>query len=170
MGGFTLCGSLMIGIVLIAGQRLFPDNVVMWLASPDGSILAWRELIVAGLIVLALVRQYYHNLLLQVLWAMAAVSLWWAGNVFFLNNPSYVLDAMLMLSAGTAFAITALQPSGDPISIHPIMNLLLSRRPTALQGTSRYADQLAGWRYIADVKTVSHRLTVQWHFGRTIHE
>jgi hypothetical protein len=170
MGGLTLYGSLMIGVILIIGQRLFPDSVVMWFASPEGSMLAWRELIVASLIVLAMVRQYYHNFLLQLLWAGPAFGLWWAGGVYFLNNPSYVFDAMLMLSAGAAFAITALLPNGDPINFRPIISLLIPKRFAAPREKQYYAGQLASWQYMADVKNASHRLSVPWHFKHTLHE
>lgn len=169
MGGLTLYGSLMIGLILILGQRLFPDNVVMWLASPEHTILAWRELIVVSLIVLAMVRQYYHNLFLQLVWAIPAVGLWWAGGNYFLNNPSYVFDAMLMVGAGTAFAITALLPNSEPLDIRSAINRLTPKLVAYRRSRPQPADRLANWRYISDAKAVGHRLTVPWQVNHTIH-
>ena len=156
MGGLTLYGSLMIGMVLIIGHRLFPDSVVMWFASPQANMMAWREVIVVGLIAMAMVRQYYHNLMLQLLWAVSAAGLLWASGLYFLNNPSYVFDAMLMLSAGTACAITALLPNSDPINIRAI----LPKYAVAHHARQRALGSLASWQYMSDSNAPSHRLMI----------
>lgn len=168
MGGTTIFGTLLIGSVLTLGHYFFPDSVIMWFASSDATIVLWRETVVAGVASLAVVREYYHNLYLQLLWWAAAAGLAWAGGLYFLNNPSHVFDTMLLLSASVAFAISALVPCADPVKLGRWLAVLIPGSLTPhhdrLHDTT---DQLAGWRYIADARQLSHRLVLREQFDRT---
>lgn len=171
MGGLTLYGSLAMGVVLVVGHRWFPDNVVMWFASPDGYMVARRELLVAALAGVAIVRQYYHNLYLQLAWGFIAIMLLRAGGLYFLDNPVYVFDTMLMLGAGLAFAMTALMPGEDPVNPAATFGRLLPK-PLARQYSKIWhaetEDVFATWRHISDSRALSHRLVVKPHLKVTV--
>lgn len=163
MGGMVIFGACLIGGTLILGRQLFPDSVVMWFTSPDAGAVIWRDLVFAGLLLLAVAREYYHNLYLQITWAAAAVGLLWTGGLYFLNNPSYVFDVLLLLNAGVAFAISALVPCAEPVNARLRVIKFLPRPLTARYASRRLqfsADRLASWRYISDSRELSHRLVL----------
>jgi hypothetical protein len=163
MGGLTLYGSLIMGIVLVIGRRLFPDNIVMWFASSDASIAMWREVIVAMLVGLAIVRQYIHNIYVQLVWGVAAIVLLRSGTIYFLDNPSFMYDSLLMLGAGTAFAVTALSPGADYVDVIGHMRRYIPK-PWLVSydnfGLPQVDTTFATWRYISDSLASNHRLTV----------
>jgi|GEM_PF-7047161 len=171
MGGLTLYGSLAMGVALVIGQRWFPDNIVMWFASPDSYMAARRETLVAALIAVAVIRQYFHNLYLQLLWGVISIILLRAGGLYFLDNPVYVFDAMLMLGAGLAFAMTALMPGEDPVDLAATFGRLVPKSVRSRYEALKRAeteDIFATWRYISDSRALSHRLVIESNFKTTV--
>lgn len=109
MGKFTLVGSLMIGAVLVTGQRFFPDFTVMWFASLSAGALLWREALLVGLLATALIKEYYDSELLRLVWGVLALGLILGGVEYFMYQPAFIFDALFMLSAGVYFGISSLQ-------------------------------------------------------------
>lgn len=169
MGGMIIFGACLIGATLVMGHYLFPDSVIMWFASADTQVVMWRDIVVIALVLLAVVREYFHNLYLQTMWGMAGIGLLWSGSLYFLNNPSHVFDAMLLLNAGVAFAISALVPCAEPVNIRPALQRLASNRFILRYARpSLPAERLAGWRYISDGKELSHRLVLGEQLHRSV--
>jgi hypothetical protein len=161
VAGFVLLGTLMIGASLLVGQWFYPDQVWMWFAATDGLVVAWREVIVVGLIALAVVREYYDNLSLRVVWSVAGAGLLWGGAEYFLDHPDLAFDAMLMVNAGICFAITAMQPAPEPILIPRPIEALLPSAILAYYARLRAERQLEQMMYLSDIKDNSHRLIMR---------
>jgi hypothetical protein len=162
VGGFTIFGSCMIGVVLIVGQSLFPNHVIMWFASDAAAMDIWRPIILASLLLLAVIHDYYDNVYWRIVWGVLAFVLLSVGADYFMKNPEYVFDAMYILAAGTCFMVASLQPAPDRLVVPKSVESLLPsaaivyysrvRKPT-LQGSPAWHDN--------DMRDLSHRLILQ---------
>jgi len=162
MRGCVLYGSIMIGLVLVTGQYLLPESVVAWFASDQSAVHAWRMAIVTGLLSLAIIHAHFHNLYLKFIWAVAAIGLGWCGGLYFLDNPSYVFDALLMLGASAAFGIHALLPAESSLTLS--LFSLLGRAGHWLVEPSFRSDETLqrppSWRFISESEALGHRLVL----------
>ncbi len=117
MYGLTLFGACLIGMVLVAGQRYFPDHVVMWFASDLSPTEAWRPAILTALAGLVVAREHYDHVYLRMAWGMVGVGLLWASFRYFLDYPEFLFDTMFMLSASVCFMIATMQPAPEPLDV-----------------------------------------------------
>ncbi len=98
------------GATLIIGERFFPNFTIMWFASPDMFMALWREALILVLGFHMFIRQHFDSVYLRLAWGILAMGLVWAGVNYFIDNPSFLFDAMLMIGVGACFGIDALQP------------------------------------------------------------
>lgn len=169
MGGIVLTGAILIGFMLVMGQHYLGDTIVIWLASADNFVALLRQIVLAALITLVIVREYFDNLILRTVWLVLAAGLVWGGVNFGLNNADYILDAMFMMSAGMCFAIAALQPAAEPIgrpewSRHLSPAVLLSR----LERRWLQHEQLLRIPAAGHIRDDSHHLTLPLHQGKLL--
>jgi hypothetical protein len=162
MGGFILAGALAIGAVLLTGGHYDSDNMVMWFANPSPQMEAVRLAIVSGLVTLAVVREYFDNAYLRLVWTACAAGLLWTGITYFLYRTDYLIDSMFMLLAGIYFALGALQRAPEPIGVpRPIQALLPSAISMYYSRIRRPGGQLSRLAQASDIRDVNHRLTLQ---------
>ena len=160
MRGCVLYGTIMIGLVLLASPHLLPESVVVWFADEQTAMQAWRLAIVSGLLALIVVYAHFHNAYLKLVWGVVAVGLGWSGGIYFLDNPAYVFDALLMLGASATFGIHALLPADYPLSMAWFEGLLRlgSWLFMPAEESATLLSQPASWHYISEVETLGHRL------------
>lgn len=180
MGKFITSAALIIGLALIAGERLFADHIVMWFASPDAVINNWRMIIAGGLLAVLFVQEFYDSVYWRLAWGIAAAVMFGSGFEFFLNNGQYVFDALFLVMSAIGLAIAALQPAAEPLdkpaglayAQQRMTDLGRSARQLVRQGAGqlrlRPLDRLASWRYISDISAHKHRINMRPPISRGV--
>lgn len=156
-------GSLLMGITLILGGIFFPNFTIMWFASPDIHYAIWRQILVVGLGVHMLMRSYYDNEYLHVVWAVLAFGLLWGGVDLFINRPAYLFDTLLLWGVGISFAIDALQkiPVEIPSDADSNQTLRNQLNMAIQMHRSLYSSPNSRLLYQTTIRDDSHVLRIQ---------
>ena len=105
----VLWGSIVMGLVLVVLQRIFPDFVTAWFAAPLAQADVWRSVLLGVLIVSAITRELMDNRWLRASWLSLAVAAGW-GTVYYVSHyPVFMFDILYMAAAGCFFGMAGLQ-------------------------------------------------------------
>jgi hypothetical protein len=165
VGLFPLISCLVMGATLVVGERLFPNFTIMWFASPEASMILWRQAFLTGIVVSAVLKELYDPGFVRVVRGLVAVILLWQGTGYFFEHPAFIFDSLFMLSTGVYFAIAALQkvPSEFPALTASVVT---SKRVRHIRKAKKQLPSLA--HVIAHIITQAKLLSTG-HIASTVH-
>jgi hypothetical protein len=100
-------------------------------------------------------------------WGCTSVILAVTTYNYFMNNPEYIFDSLLLLASSVTCMIAAIGV-GDESERLPLTRRAQSIWTDVKRYASPDSDTLAGWKFISDARVTDHKLTMEPKHIRTI--